>query len=567
MSEENGAPVGEGIPTPKPTAKYNEKHTPENTSMKIFQDPRDIVIRELSEKEKEDGYLTIFLGNSKASREHAFKLIRPYMDLVVIRDMHSRGKVDDDIARKAENDWATFVESNYPNETLEAVTNRAQHTMQFHNEILDELRQRSNAIREAGITNVSDRGGVVTGDVVGRKPGASTKGLKPSAVMRRRTARAEDGRMAFDINLRNSFVKSTIARPGKGQIGILIDEIKDEIKGYVRKVNNNMAVLARIAVGRVIWRHYIKLLTGCSVNDIADYNQLAAIVRWSDIDAIAIGLLNAYTNKGVNLHLVCGNPTCDWNSMGLADPEKLLHIRTGHDTDEESAVFANLFNEKATYSTEETLALIRDTKYGLDNNRVYNEDNSICLELASPSMADAFTTLDFFLGRVNPLIQSLRERNISMEDFEEKRNMLFIELGATEYMHWVSKFIAVAAPGSDDKDIVLDREKVEDQNDFNEGLMDIIQDSPYIRDNLTQGILRKTPFMSKTFAAVQNYCCPKCKVNQEVFEDPEGLKQRKLGYTPIDPIMSFFILIQLIQVRSAAESLEARAKALSALEN
>jgi hypothetical protein len=56
-------------------------------------------------------------------------------------------------------------------------------------------------------------------------------------------------------------------------------------------------------------------------------------------------------------------------------------------------------------------------------------------------------------------------------------------------------------------------------------------------------------------------------MNQDIFEDPEGLKQRKLGYTPIDPLMSFFILIQLIQVRQATEALEARAKALSALEN
>lgn len=566
MSEEKP----EGTPVPeKPVvkARYNEKHTPENTSMKHIMNPEEMIIRPLTEKEIEDGYLTIFMGNSKASREHAHKLIRPYMDLSVITDLHDRGKVDDDIMRKANDDWQTFVQTNYPDKTLEEMTDRARHTMQFHSEVLDELRQRSNAIREEGISNVSDRGGVVTGDVIGRKPGISTKGLKPSEIMRRKVARAEDGRMAFDINLRNSFVKSTIARPSKGEIGMLIDEIKDEIKGYVRRVNNNTAVLARIAVGRVLWRHYVKLLTGSSVSDIGDYNQLASIVRWSDIDAIAIGILNAYTNKGVNLHLVCGNPTCDWNQMSLVDPEKLLHVRHYHTTDEEAAIYANLFNEKVTYTKEETLRLIKETKFGLDNDRVYNEDNSIYMELNSPSMADAFATLDYFLTRVNPQIQAIRERNISMEEFEEKRNMLFIELGATEYMHWVNKFVSVAAPGSDDQDTILDRDAVEDQDDFNQGLMEVIKDSAYIRDNLTQGILRKTPFLSKSFVGVQNYSCPKCKCSQELFEDPEGLKQRKLGYTPIDPLMSFFILIQLIQVRSATESLEARAKALSELEN
>lgn len=565
MSEE----IQQGVPAPEPVrkAKHNEKHTPENTPMKDNLPPADMVIRDLTEAEIEDGYMTVFLGNSKASREHAHKLIRPYMDLVVIRDLHNRDRVDDDILRKAENDWARFVEQNYPDETYDDVTKRAQEIMSFHTELLDDIRSRSPAIREEGVTNVFDRGGIISGDMVGRRPSLSTKGLKPSELMRRRTARAEDGKMAFDINLRNSFIKSTIARPGKGGIGILIDEIKDEIKGYVRKVNNNMATVARIAVGRVIWKHYIKLLTYTSVNDIADYNQLASIVRWSDIDAITVGVLNAYTNKGVNMHLVCGNPTCDWHRMGLVDPEKLLHVRNTHTTPEEAAIYANLWNEKVTYSAEETLRLIKETAYGAGDTDVYNEDNSIFLGLASPSMADAFATLDFFLEDVNPKLAKIREQNISMEEFEEKRNMLFIELGATEYMHWVDRFVSVAAPGSDDKDIVLSRGEVEDQADFNKGLMDVLYDSNYMRDKLTAAILRKTPFLSKTFVGLQNYVCPKCKNNQEIFEDPEGLKQRKLGYTPIDPLMSFFTLIQLIQVRSVAESMQARAKALSELEN
>lgn len=568
-AEENTVPAKEPvIEAPKVNrARWNEVHTPLNTSMQDIQDPVTAILRPLTEREISDGYLTVFLGNTKSSREKTNDLIRPYMQLLIVRDLHRNRKTTDDVLRKAENEWVLFVETNYPNNSLEEITDKAGSAVQFYTEILDELRCRSNSIRESGISNVSDRGGLVTSDIFGRKPGNNTANMKPSDIMKRKVTRSENGRLAFDIELRNSFVKTVISRPSKSEIGILIDDIKDAVKGYVRKVNNNTAVIARIAIGRVIWKFFIKQLTYSSVNDIADYNQLASIIRWSDIDAITVGILRAYTKEGVNMHLVCANPTCDWHDMSLIDPEKILHCRHSHTTPEEAAIYANLFNDKVTYSTAETLALIKEAKYGLDDKKTYNEDKSLYMELDSPSMADAFQTLDFFLERVNPLVQSLRERTIDPDAYDEKREMLFVELGATEYIHWVSTFVAVAEAGSGEPDVVLARDVVEDQNDFNDGVMSIVKDSSFLRDSLTRAILRKTPFLSKTFVGLSNYECPKCKEMQDTFEDPEGLKDRKLGYTPIDPIMSFFILIQLLQVKSAVENSEAAEKALSELEN
>lgn len=551
----------------KPTvapANYNEVHTAENTTMKNRQIPQTAIVRELTEEEIAQGYITVFLGNSKASRDNSAKLMQPYIQLLTLRRMSEADPMQfGQAAAKQELDWKAFIEKDYPEMTLDEAEELASRMVAFYSEFLDEVRMRSNAIREQGISNVSDRGNLVTPDISGRKPGLGTKNLKASEIMRRRSINAEDGKLMFDIELRNSFTKLIMTRPSKMEMGNLINDIKASIKGYVRQVNNNSVVLARVAAARVIWQFIVKRLTYSSVSDIGSFEQLASIIRWSDIDVLTTSLLRAYTNKGVHMQLICAAPSCGWKGFELIDPEKIVHHRSWHDTAEESAIYANLFNHKVTYTAEETLALIKKANFGLDTNKVHNEDKSIYMELASPSLADAFATFDYFSGRITPMLADLRTKIIDPEEYETQRNMLYTDLGATEYIHWISKFVGVAPPNSEEKDVVLDRDAAGDQNDFNEGLLETIKESTFLNMTLTKDVINKTPFLSKTFVALQNFDCPKCKKNQEQFEDPQGLKERKLGYTPIDPIMSFFTHIQLLMMNSATESLEAKVKALS----
>lgn len=570
MSEENTSNEQRGIPVEEAPRKavepatYSQKHTSENTTMKNRQVPKSCFIRELTEDEIAKGFITVFLGNSKESRDHAAKLMSPYIQLLTMR----RYAVEDEMqygnaAKKQQADWESFVEKEYPDMTLEEAEATAQNMVAFYTEFLDDIKMRSDAIRELGISNVSDRGGLITPDISGRKPGFGGKNLKDSDIMRRRSIRAEDGKLMFDLELRNSFVKLVMNRPGKMEMGELINNIRSAIKGYVRRVNNNSVVLARVAAAKVIWEFISDRLTYSSVSDIGDFRQLASIIRWSDIDALTMGLLRAYTNKGVHMQLTCASPGCGWKGFELVDPELMLHHRDYHTTDEEAAIYANLFNHKVTYTAEETLALIKKANFGLDTNKVYNEDKSIYLELASPSLADAFMTFDYYAGQIAPKLANLRTSIIDPEEYETQRNMLYTDLGATEYIHWISKFVAVAPPNSDDRDVVLERDNAKDQNDFNFGLMESIQDSSYLNRVLTRDIINKVPFLSKTFVGLQNFDCPKCKANQEFFEDPEGLKVRKLGYTPVDPIMAFFTHIQLLMVASASENHEVRVEALS----
>lgn len=570
MSEiENQEPVPEPTPVPapeKPKANYSQVHDGSNTTMNRQVDPKSTFVRELTEDERAQGYITVFLGNSKESRDHDTKLMAPYIQMLTMRRYAEEDPQRYALgAEKQRQDWTRFVEETYPDMSVEEVEDKAQRMLAFYTEYLDDVKSRSNAIRERGISNQCDRGGLISPDVSGRKPGVGGKGLKDSEVMRRRSLKAEDGRLMFDLELRNSFVKLVMARPSKMEMGTLINDIKASIKGYVRQVNNNSVVLARIAAGRVIWNFIAERLIYSSVSDIGDYRQLASIIRWSDIDVLTMGLLRAYTNKGVHMQLLCSSPGCDWKDFQLVDPELLVHHRDMHTTDEEAAVYANLFNHKVTFTAEETLGLIAAAKFGLDTHQTYNEDKSIFLELASPSLSDAFQTFDYYAGRISPKLADLRTSIIDPEEYETQRNMLYTDLGATEYIHWISKFVAVGSPDSDERDTVVDRSKAKDMNDFNEGLMETIKDSPWLNRALTKDIINKVPFLSKTFIGLQNFDCPKCKKNQAALEDPEGIKARKLGYTPIDPIMAFFTHIQLLMIQSAAENHDVRATALSEL--
>jgi len=557
--------LNEGQPVPeRPKASYSQVHEAGNTTMNTRVEPKNSFIRQLTEDERAQGFITVFLGNSKESRDHDAKLMSPYIQKLTVERYAQEDPQRYALAAEKQNqDWARFVEDNYPDLTLEEAEDKAQRMVAFYTEYLDDVRSRSNAIRELGISNVSDRGGLVTPDISGRKPGNGGKGLKDSEIMRRRSLKAEDGRLMFDIELRNSFTKLVMARPSKMDMGQLINDIKASIKGYVRQVNNNSVVLARVAAARVIWNFIAERLTYSSISDIGDYRQLASIIRWSDIDALTMALLRAYTSKGVGMQLICSKPGCDWKDFQLVDPELLVHHRDYHTTDEEAAIYANLFNHKVTYTSEETLALINAAHFGLDTNKVYNEDQSLYLELASPSLADAFMTFDYYAGRISPKLAELRTSIIDPEEYDTQRNMLYTDLGATEYIHWISKFVAVAAPDSDDKDHILDRQNAKDMNDFNGGLLEVIKDSPWLNRALTRDIINKVPFLSKTFVGLQNFDCPKCKTNQGHLEDPDNIKLRKLGYTPIDPIMAFFTHIQLLMIQSAAENHDVRAEALS----
>jgi hypothetical protein len=573
MSESETGPVGEvnnvggavnnvgGAVASPPVAEaaYADVHTAENTPMKKVLPSVSEVTRSGTEEDRELGYLPIFLGNSRANNEKANTLLSKWLSVTAMQSLHERGEATEGMVASTNADWAQYIEANFPSKTREEMNRLCADLYRFMEEHVDSIKIRSKVMNEDGISNVSDRGSdIVTGDILGKKPGRATKGFSVSEVMRRSAMRAEDGEFQFDVLLRDSFCSLTFTRPSKLELAGLVNDINRTVKGYVRTVGGNTVSLSVIAGMRVVWDFLAARIVNSSVTGIVDFKDLVRVIRFSDFGTICMALLRSTHSNGVNLQLRCLNEMCDWSAFEVADPDKLVRVRHSIETDEEAAIYANIFNSKIKYSIEETLAMIEKTTYGLDSNRVYNADKSIYFTVGPASLAEAFETFDYYAGRINPQLQEIRGQVVNEAEFQTQVGLLLTTLGSTEFLHWIQSFVSVAAPGSDDEDVVLKRSEC-DASEFNKGCMEVILDSKELNKKLSAFILNKSPMMARTFVAVANYHCPACKRRTEEFQDPE----RRYGYTPIDPFMAFFTLTQLKLMTQAAEAAAATKEAIS----
>jgi hypothetical protein len=560
------APAQPAAPVQPAVAKatHQDKHNAANTTMTTMVPPASPLLAELSVAEREaGGYLTVFLGNSKKDVLEAQQLIGKWFTFNSFVSMAQEGRVNQSTMNKANADWEQYVAETYPGRTPKEIADHAADLYAYMSEIQDEIKVRSHVCNEAGITNLSDRGGnYVTGDIVGKKPARSTKGFSAAEVMRRSALRSNGDKLIFDVLLRDSFVSLSFTRPNRLEMGDLLNDIRRTIVGYVREINNNSAVLARIASIRVIWNFLATRITSCSVSDISDFRQLANVITLNDMEQFVVALIESLNTKGVNLNLRCLAPSCKWDAFHLVEPSKLVQIRPSLRVPEELAIYANLINGHAKYTIEETLAMSRAATYGLETNRVYNDDKTMCFLIAPPVLTEAFNTFDYFIGRVNPQLFDIRQKVVDPDEYATQITMAHNELGSTEYIHWVTGYINLPTPGTDEEEIIILRKDTDD-TEFNEGVMAVILDHPDMNRNLTRFILNKTPYMSRTFIGVQNYVCPVCSKQSGDLQDPEHFLDRKLGYTPIDPIMSFFTLTQLAMLAQAVESGRAKSEALS----
>lgn len=545
---------------------HRDVHTAQNTTMKQLVTSEDEVIRDLSKEEQQDGgFLTVFLGNRKEDVIKAQGVIGRWLTFSGSKAMFDEERLPESVFRKAETDWLLYIEKEFPGKTSDQVMTHAADLYAFMSEIQDELKIRTSIMNEPDISNVFNRGGVNTGDIVGKKPSASTQGFSARENMRRRAARKTGtgaDKLSFDVLCRDSFAMFAFSRTNHTEMGALINDIRRTITGYVQQIGNNSAVLARIASMRVIWNFMAKRITNSSVTDLADFNQLANVILLTDMDTVITALIESTNNKGINLNLRCLSGSCDWEAFKLVQASKLLRQRHHITTDADEAIYANLINGHTKYTMEETRALSRASTYGLESNRVYNDDKSIYLECAPPTLAEAFDAFDFFIGEVNTELAELRTKLVDPAEYQTQVTMVHNNLGSTEFIHWVQKQVDLPAENTDEEETVFARSEI-DPNEFNGGLLDVLRDQEDLNRNLVKFVLNKTPYMSRTFMGVRNYVCPKCRKNMGDLEDPKNLLDRKLGYTPIDPVMSFFTLTQWAMLKQTAVQNKVRSEALS----
>lgn len=543
----------------KPFA-YLDEHTPTNTPMKDMPAPQSASKRELDwENDRVRGFTTMFLGNGKLDNKRAQELIGMWLGFTAVKDMHAQGKASDEMLVTATNSWEQFLEKEYPNRTSAEMQETAISFYKFMNTWQDDILLRSRLVREDGISNVSNRGGdLLTSDIVPKLPGANVQGFGMADVMTRGTARESETAYHYSVLCRNSFLAFTFARFDKLELASLINDINRTVRGYVRRVGHNSMVLASMAGMWAVWKWIRPRILSSSVEGLADFNDLARLIRITDMHAVYSAILAAATDEGVQMDLRCINAGCDWHKFDLVDPTKFVNVRYSIQTPEEAATFGNIFSDRRKYTPEEILAMIEKSTYGLETNKVYNSRQSVRLTIAPPSIADAFATFEYFVGQVEPMLADARTKVIEEEALEEQIAIILAGLGSCELMHWVSEFTLL--PGGMESGNVTTFKRADAPSDeFNKGLMGSLRIDKKLDKDLTLFVYNKAPFMTRTFTGLRNYKCPVCGSESHELQEED----RQLGYTPIDAFMTFFTHTQLMLMDEAARNQEVTKEALS----
>lgn len=555
-SEEAGAlsslseAVSNSIPKPEVpvTFGYADEHTAENTPLKELADPVAQSKKQLPDEMRERGFSTVYLGNTKAENEAAQELTGRWVALTTIRDLYKRGRASDSMMHTANNDWAQFIEKNFPGKTSPEMEEKALSLYRFFDSLQDDILLRTKLILEPGISNVSRRSSTLTmADIVGRVPGAETKGYSIAEAMTRAVHHSNRSSYQYTTLLRNSFLQLTFVRGAKLEAGDLINNINSTVRGYVRKVGGNSLSLSTIAGMKAVWEWFYPRILSSTVDGIIDFKDLANVIRVTDFFPICNAILASLTDDGIGMDLRCINTACDHGSFDLVDPTKLTNIRPGIQTDAEAAIFGNIANGRKTYSVDEVLALIAQSTYGVEDNKVYNSSRGIQLTIAPPSLAEAFATFDYFVGDIDPKLAAIRQKVVDEDVLQEQIMITLNSLGGSEFIQWVDTFTIMPPEGSEAKPQVI-RRMDSNPDEFNKGLMGALRVDPVLDRNLVHAVYNKAPYMTRTFSGMRNHDCPKCKKNSA-----EAQGERQLGYTPIDSFMTFFTHTQLMLMDAAVQ--------------
>jgi len=562
--EYEAAPTRNPVSQPVIKATHAEDHNERNTTAKDPVAPKDHVVRSLTDKEiMEQQGLTLFIGSSKKEILAARQLISQWLNWDGVNEAFKNDDADATQLAAAQQRWFEYVETNFPGRTASEMAAQAKAVYMFSDEILDEIRLQSNMTHEEGINNLYDRGGYITGMVVGQKPGRNTEAHSLSESMRRDAAKTNDDKLQWDVMLPDSFVKVNFERPSRMTMGDLINDIRRTITGYVRQVNYNSAIIAQMAAAEAIWKFMVKYMKSSSVSDLTDFDELINLISWGDFEVLVSALLESFNTRGVNMNLRCMNMACNWSNFALVDPSSLVQVRWGIIPPSEAAMIANIHNGRLKLTAAQSSELRRKSTFGLESNRVYNTDRSQYFVIAPPTIGEAFSAFQFFITKVNPRLQDLRSTIVDQKEYEAQVGLVYAGLGSTEYIHWIQEYVRVAPPGSGEQDSVYRRWESEDP-EFDKGIFDIITDHPDMNVAVTKFVLNKTPYLSRTFCGVQNFTCPKCREQHDgVMEGTEDVVDRRRGYTPINIVMSFFILTQLRMIRQVVEGHNALQEARS----
>jgi len=553
------------VPVKKTVVTHQTVQTAENTVAHDALPPRSQVQGQFDINDKSLTYLNGFIGLNKESYARVSQEQEMWQNYVAAQQfarMTDKQRDKEGISMSQVQAqitaWEEYVAENMPDLGLKEANDRQRTIYAFISNLADPLMMQYPVVREPGLTNVMQRTSeIATGDLNGLVPGRNRGTFSLSEYMRRSSLSVSKDPYNYDLLLRNSFIAIRYAKPNRLEAGELIDNIARVVRGHVRTVSQNLPALSNIAAIRVVWQFIRDKMMLCSVKDTSDFDELADVIRITDINVMACSLLELFYPNGVNFHMKClADKSCNWSRADIIDPSLLTIDRKWLDTAEESAAYANMMNFSRKYSREESLQFIADTDFKHEIEPVWNENRSACFILGVPSLTESFEAEQFFSELVRKQLDKIREESMTEEQYLQDREEFLNGLVGTDYLHYIAEYRVMPEPGTDGEPMII-RRREQDPAQFNQGIVNIIMENDEMAKNLVSSVIQHYPFMSKTFVGLANYACESCAGESDAFND--------LGYTPINIMSTFFTLASLTYTGRSKVGENARQEALSAI--
>lgn len=502
--------------------------------------------------EKSVEFIQMFLGTDRTAYQRYEKLLEHW---AIYNQARSEKDVDPSYLAACKATYDEYVAEKFGDTDKEQIDRLADGFFNFMMDLTETEFYRNDRFRKLDWKNVTKI------EKEGVKPMPEIRYLIPAAggkhsmkdAMRRNARRSAGDAENIGIILRNSLIHIRIKRPTTLELARLIESINREIVGYVRRVNGSSLTLARVSIARALWRFIADRITWCSVKDTQDYYELANDILWSDIGAMATGLIAATGQRGVDMSLQHISESCNWSSFKRVDPSLLVHYVDDFMNEKQKESLNQLINGTRTFSREEMKKYREMSTYGVDFDMPTPSNNGF-LTIGVPTLADSFVQFDVFVEQINPAIREARADNIDQDKYEQQMSSIIAAVQGAEYAQWVKSMTLNPDPDTDEEPIVYNRE--DNPTEFSEGIYSLMTDDDEIAADLIKKIRREAPAMSYTVVGVPNFVCEKC--NKDTSADNGGIH----GITPIDPLMAFFIHTQLILTKKVRAGVQEQLEAL-----
>ena len=363
--------------------------------------------------------------------------------------------------------------------------------------------------------------------------------------MRRTLLKSTGSPDTFTIWLPNSRILLKAKVPTPWELASLINKITLSLNSqfFGGRIRVSSLHLERANISRIIVTWVLQRCTYWSVENILEAEELLTVIKTKDIDVIATAVLCIGAPKGVNYKLYCLANKCNYVKETVVDPAYLTHI----DWVRYPEVYMNqmnaIFNEGKKFTIEE----LKESEVpfiGVDGKEIDDEiqcpgTNQI-LKISDPYLSDYFTCFDNAANTINKEIRELVMQFPNEKIFAEKRKELMSSMRMIDHIQYFSALITKADPlnGIEKDEVIL---RSEDPAEFDQGLMDMFNESDELFSEAIFQLVTKIPQMSYAFIGIPDDECPKCKKRMEGLE-----KEINKGFTPIDPILNFFDQAQML---------------------